>query len=42
MTIESIIIDFSYDELSAAYHVDMQSYYFLLSYIGAHDDEGND
>jgi hypothetical protein len=38
-TIEQIITDFSYEELAAAICRDLPTFYCLLSYIDANDDE---
>ena len=41
MTIEQIVADFAYGELQAAYNAHLPSYYCLLSYLDAHDDEND-
>jgi len=38
-TIEQIVTDFSYEELAAAISRDLPTFYCLLSYISANDDE---
>ncbi len=39
MTIEQIFVFFAYGELQAAYNAHLPSYYCLLSYLDANDDE---
>lgn len=42
LTIEGIIVDFSYEELEAAANAHLPSFYCLITYLSNHDNEAGD